>query len=158
MAKEHHYKLTIAWTGNEGLGTKGYKSYRSDHTISIDNKADILGSSDPAFRGDKSRHNPEDLLLSSLSSCHMLAYLHLCSDNGITVVGYEDNATGTMQENSGNGGQFTEVTLRPIVIITDQTQIDRANELHKDANKICFIANSCNFPVRHIPICKLEEK
>lgn len=153
MSKEHQYKATIVWTGNKGLGTKGYNSYDRDHTISIDNKVDILASSDPAFLGDKSKHNPEDLLVSSLSACHMLWYLHLCSANGITVVYYKDNASGTLKETAENGGHFIEVVLRPNVIITDQIQIEKANELHKEANKMCFIANSCNFPVKHLPSC-----
>jgi organic hydroperoxide reductase OsmC/OhrA len=157
MTTEHKYKVSIVWTGNKGLGTKNYQSYDRNHTISIDNKVDIFASSDPAFLGDKSKHNPEDLLISSISGCHMLWYLHLCSANGITVIDYRDNATGTMKDTEEIGGHFTEVVLRPTVIIKDQTQIDKANELHKQANKMCFIANSCNFPVRHIPTCKAEE-
>ena len=155
MTKEHHYNATIVWTGNEGIGTKHYNSYSRNYTISIDDKVDISASSDPTFRGDRSRHNPEDLLVSSLSSCHMLWYLHLCSVNGITVVDYKDNASGTLQETEENGGHFTEVVLRPTVTITDKTHIDKAIELHKHANRMCFIANSCNFPIRHIPTCKV---
>lgn len=158
MGKEHHYKATITWTGNMGIGTKSYKAYNRSHKISIENKVDILASSDPAFLGDNTRHNPEDLLLASLSGCHMLWYLHLCSVNGITVVDYKDDATGTMQETDANGGHFVEVILNPIVIITDPSQIGKANELHHQANKMCFIANSCNFPVRHIPICKVKNE
>ncbi|MEI7978302.1 MAG: OsmC family protein [Bacteroidota bacterium] len=154
MTNEHQYKVTIVWTGNKGLGTKSYQSYDRNHTITIDNKVDIFASSDPAFLGDKSKHNPEELLASSLSSCHMLWYLHLCSANGITVIDYKDHAIGTMKETAENGGHFTEVVLRPTVIITDQTQVEKANELHKEANKMCFIANSCNFPVKHISTCK----
>jgi organic hydroperoxide reductase OsmC/OhrA len=154
MTKEHQYQVTIVWTGNQGLGTKSYKSYNRNHIISIDKKVDILASSDPAFLGDNSKHNPEDLLVSSLSGCHMLWFLHLCSANGIIVTDYKDDASGTMIETEENGGRFTEVILRPTVVITDQKLIDKANDLHKQANKMCFIANSCNFPVRHIPICK----
>lgn len=122
-----------------------------EHIVSIDNKADILGSSDPAFRGDKTKHNPEDLLVSSLSACHILWYLHLCSEAGIIVTEYIDNATGVMNETANGGGQFIEVTLNPTVTITQQSMIDKANELHKKANELCFIANSVNFPVRHKP-------
>ncbi|MBA3323082.1 MAG: OsmC family protein [Pyrinomonadaceae bacterium] len=154
MKKEHTYKTALIWTGNTGEGTKDYKSYHRDHTISVDHKSDILGSSDPAFRGDTTRHNPEDLLVSSLSACHLLSYLHLCAVNGITVVEYSDNAEGIMQETADGGGHFTEVMLRPAVVITDAAQIDKANELHGEAHRLCFIANSCNFPVRHSPTCK----
>jgi organic hydroperoxide reductase OsmC/OhrA len=156
MTGQHKYNLTVKWTGNKGQGTKNYRSYDRSHTVFIEGKQDILCSSDPAFRGDKTKHNPEELFLASIATCHMLWYLHLCADNGIVVVDYSDNATGTMQETENGSGHFTEVTLHPIVIITDKTMIDKANELHKEANKFCFIANSCNFTIHHQPICKTQ--
>ena len=153
MSKIHHYNLSVNWTGNTGKGTKDYRSYERSHTISVNNKADIAASSDPNFRGDKSRHNPEELFLASLSSCHMLWYLHLCSDAGIIVTGYTDAATGTMQEDENGSGKFTEVTLNPTVVVEDVSMVEKANALHETANKYCFIANSCNFPVKHQPTC-----
>jgi organic hydroperoxide reductase OsmC/OhrA len=153
MHKEHHYESTITWTGNRGEGTSSYKGYDRSHIISIKNKADIAASSDAPFMGDVSKHNPEDLLLASLSSCHMLWYLHLCADNGIIVTAYQDQPTGTMLQTE-HGGHFTEVVLHPQVTITDSNMIEKANELHADAHKNCFIANSCNFPVRHDPVCE----
>jgi organic hydroperoxide reductase OsmC/OhrA len=156
MEQQHIYKTTIKWTGNKGLGTTNYQAYDREHIISIDNKNDILGSSDPAFRGDKTKHNPEDLLVSSISSCHMLWYLHLCSQAGIVVIDYIDNATGIMKETENGGGCFTEVTLNPVVTITDKTMIEKANGLHKKANELCFIANSVNFPVHHYPKAKVK--
>jgi organic hydroperoxide reductase OsmC/OhrA len=154
MKKQHHYQATIKWTGNEGTGTDNYKNYERSHQIMIANKATILGSSDVAFRGDKTKHNPEDLLLSSLSACHMLWYLHLCSEAGVIVLDYTDNATGIMVETSTGGGQFIEATLNPTVILAESAMIDKANELHKKANELCFIANSINFPVKHNPTAK----
>ncbi|MBA2612629.1 MAG: OsmC family protein [Bacteroidetes bacterium] len=153
MKKEHHYKTTVKWTGNLGQGTVDARYYSRDHTISIKNKTDILASSDTPFRGDGTKHNPEDLLLSALSECHMLWYLHICADNGITITDYVDNAEGIMEENEGGGGQFKEVTLYPLVTITNADQIEKANALHSMANKKCFIANSVNFPVKHQPKC-----
>ena len=149
MKKEHHYKTTITWTGNLGEGTVDARYYSRDHTLSLNNKEDILCSSDTPFRGDGTKHNPEDFFLSALSSCHMLWYLHLCADNGITVVEYVDNAEGMMQENEGGGGNFKEVTLKPTITITNKDHIAKANELHDLANKKCFIANSCNFKIKH---------
>ncbi len=149
MHEQHQYKATIKWTGNKGTGTDHYKNYERSHEIHIENKPAIAASSDAAFRGDKTKHNPEDLLLSSLSSCHMLWYLHLCSEAGVVVVDYIDNATGTMVETSNGGGHFTEVTLNPTVTVTESTMTERAKTLHKKANGLCFIANSVNFPVRH---------
>jgi organic hydroperoxide reductase OsmC/OhrA len=156
MKRQHCYKTTIKWTGNKGTGTDNYRNYERSHTIDISNKQVILGSSDPAFRGDGTKHNPEDLLISSLSACHMLWYLHLCSESGVIVTGYIDNATGIMTETADGGGQFTEVTLNPVVTVTEQSMIGKANELHRKANELCFIANSVNFPVRHNPIIKTE--
>ncbi len=153
MSKEHHYKTSVVWTGNKGEGTKDYKSYERNYTISVENKPDIEGSADTPFRGDGTKYNPEDLFLSSISICHMLWFLHFCADNGITVIDYKDNAQGIMIENTGGGGHFTGVTLYPVVTITDKTQIEKANSLHAEANKKCFIANSCNFKVKHNPIC-----
>jgi organic hydroperoxide reductase OsmC/OhrA len=155
--KEHNYRTTLVWTGNRGNGTVNYSGYDRNFTISIKDKADIEGSSDPAFLGDKNRHNPEELFVASLSSCHMLWYLHLCAEAGIVIVDYTDEAQGIMQETVMGGGRFIEVILHPVVTITDATSLEQANELHNAANKNCFIANSCNFPVRHKAQCVISE-
>jgi len=149
MNKNHKYNITTKWTGNNGTGTSNYKEYERSYSIFVENKAEILGSSDPTFRGDKSKHNPEDLLVSSLSSCHMLWYLHLCAEAGVIVTDYIDNATGIMLETSNGGGHFIEVTLNPIVIVTELSMVEKAEELHNKANELCYIANSVNFPVYH---------
>jgi len=151
MEKEHHYTTSLTWTGNKGEGTANYKAYDRDHVIEVGGKPAIPGSSDPSFRGSPQRYNPEELFVSSLSSCHMLWYLHLCSVNNIVVTAYRDEAKGIMMEKADGSGYFKEVTLYPIVTLTDSTRIDRARELHHEANKLCFIANSCNFPIRHEP-------
>ncbi len=156
MDKMHNYKATVKWTGNKGSGTSQYQAYERAHLISIDNKDTIFGSSDPAFRGDRTKHNPEDLLVSSLSACHMLWYLHLCSQAGVVVTDYIDNATGVMKEMDQGGGYFTEVTLHPIVTVTEPSMVDKAKALHEKANEFCFIANSVNFPVNHRSIIKVQ--
>ena len=149
MHNEHHYKSTTKWTGNTGSGTSNYRNYERSYSILTEGKMEILGSSDPAFRGDATKHNPEDLLLASLSSCHMLWYLHLCAEAGVVVTAYEDEATGVMLETANGSGHFTEVTLNPQVTVSESTMIEKANSLHKKANELCFIANSVNFPVYH---------
>lgn len=154
MAKEHQYKTSLVWTGNKGSGTMDYRSYDRDFVVSIDQKPPLTGSSDSAFMGDKTKYNPEDLLLSSVSSCHMLWYLHLCAKNDIVVLEYTDNAVGLMIETADGSGRFTEITLKPEVVISRKGQVDQANALHEEANKMCFIANSLNFPVKHQPSCK----
>ncbi|MEO5984799.1 MAG: OsmC family protein [Ferruginibacter sp.] len=149
---KHTYRALVTWKGNKGEGTKSYRGYDRHHTVSIPGKPDLQCSSDPAFHGDQSKYNPEELLVSSLSGCHMLWYLHLCAENGINVTTYEDHASGTMTEN-GSVGFFSEVVLKPVVTITDIRHLRLAMELHSEANKRCFIANSCNFPVRHEAVC-----
>jgi organic hydroperoxide reductase OsmC/OhrA len=146
-AKEHTYAIETRWTGNDGEGTAGYRTYRRDHEISAAGKAPIPASSDPAFRGDRARYNPEELLVASLSSCHMLWYLHLCADAGVVVTSYVDAAVGQMAETPDGGGSFTSVELRPRVEIATGSDAARARELHHRAHELCFIANSVNFPV-----------
>lgn len=149
--KTHHYSTQLRWTGNKGLGTKSYTSYTRDYAIQTEGKPVISGSSDPAFRGDRSRYNPEEMLLASLSSCHMLWYLHLCSEAGVIVTDYYDTASGEMEETPNGSGRFTKVILSPVVTVQETSMLDKANELHQKANEMCFIANSCNFPVLHEP-------
>ena len=145
--KQHHYEVRVDWTGNDGEGTKTYKSYRRDHVIVGDGKPEIPASSDPSFRGDRTRYNPEELLVASLSACHMLWYLHLCSVNKIMVVEYRDDAAGVMQEHEDGGGEFVRVTLRPRVKMRSGGDRSRALALHEEAHHLCFIARSVNFAV-----------
>jgi organic hydroperoxide reductase OsmC/OhrA len=149
--KQHRYQATVTWTGNDGTGTDSYRSYRRDHEIVAGSAPRIPGSSDPTFRGDASRYNPEQLLVASLSTCHMLWYLHLCSSAGVVVTAYEDAPEGTMVEQSDGSGRFTEVTLRPKVALADPGRRLQADALHEEAHRLCFIANSVSFPVHCRP-------
>ena len=149
MTKTHRYTAEVVWTGNQGTGTSGYKAYSRDHIIRAGAKPEIPGSSDPAFRGDAARYNPEDMLVASVSACHMLWYLHLCSTKGIAVLDYRDEAEGVMAERSDGGGHFESVTLKPRITIAPGGDLETAKHLHEEAHAKCFIANSVNFPVRH---------
>ena len=151
MAQKHSYAATVTWTGNRGRGTAGYKAYTRDHDIACPGKPPIRGSADPGYRGDGSRHNPEDLLVAALSACHMLWYLHLCSDAGVAVTAYEDAASGAMATNPDGSGEFTRVTLAPRVTIAADSCAETAARLHAKAHAMCFIARSVNFPVEHRP-------
>lgn len=155
--KAHHYHATVTWTGNAGSGTSGYTAYSRDHTVGVPGKPEILASADPAFRGDPARHNPEDLLVASLSGCHMLCYLSLCAKHGIVVVSYMDSAEGTMQQRRDGSGYFSEVVLRPRVTLAPGSDIGQADALHEDAHHRCFIANSVNFEVRVEATCAEAE-
>ena len=161
MIRTHSYDVTVAWTGNRGRGTSGYREYDRDHEVTVSGAGDdeetgdagrpqaIAGSSDSTFRGDPGRWNPEQLLTAALAQCHMLSYLHACATVGIVVTGYTDEAHGTMTETTDGGGHFTEVVLRPRVTVAAPDMIEKAIGLHAEAHSRCFIASSVNFPVRH---------
>ncbi|MSR32974.1 MAG: OsmC family peroxiredoxin [Gemmataceae bacterium] len=158
MQREHRYLVQVEWTGNLGQGTSGYHAYSRDHQISCKGKAIISGSSDPVFCGDPARYNPEDLLVSSLSACHMLWYLHLCAEAGVRVLAYQDQAEGVMKETAGESGKFQKVTLKPEVLLAHEMDSIKARELHERAHALCFIANSVNFPVECEPLIKVESR
>jgi organic hydroperoxide reductase OsmC/OhrA len=145
--KTHTYETHVLWNAAGGEGTANYRSYRRDHAISAEGKPPIPASSDPAFRGDASRYNPEELLVASISACHMLWYLHLCAVSGIVVIEYRDAATGVMEETADGSGRFTHVRLNPAVEITADSDPGKAQALHEKAHEMCFIARSLNFPV-----------
>lgn len=147
--KQHNYQARIEWTGNKGSGTSGYRDYDRSHTIHINGKPVIEASSDPSFRGDPEKYNPEELFLASLSSCHMLWFLHLCSEEGVVVSAYQDEPTGIMEEEKDGRGRFTVVTLNPMVTVKEERMQKKLNSIHQQANRMCFIANSCNFEVKH---------
>ena len=147
---EHQYQSLITWTGNDGTGTSDYKSYARSYDVEVAGKPKLTGSSDPAYHGDASRYNPEDLLLASLSSCHMLWYLHLCADAGICVTDYHDAARGHMVTGKDGSGEFIEVILNPVIKISSG-DLEAATLLHDKAHSMCFIARSVNFPVRCNP-------
>lgn len=145
--KRHEYGVAVEWTGAGQDGTRTYSSYRRDHAIAVEGKPAIPGSSDPAFRGDAARWNPEELFVASLSACHMLWYLHLCAVNQVTVLEYRDAAIGIMEEAEGGFGFFVRVVLKPVVVIEAGSDRSKALALHHEAHSHCFLANSVTFPV-----------
>ena len=153
----HRYAITVTWTGNDGDGTATYRSYRRDHDVAAAGRPTILGSSDPHFRGDATRWNPEQLLVAALAQCHLLWYLHLCADAGVTVVDYRDEAEGTMILGSDGGGRFSSAVLRPHVTVGAPEMVERALALHHEVPALCFIARSVNFPVSHEPTVVVGE-
>ena len=145
--RTHLYEVGLAWTGNDGDGTTDYRSYRRDHEITAAGKATLAGSSDPSFRGDRTRWNPEEMLVAAIASCHMLWFLHLASDAGIVVTDYRDAPRGTMTEDEDGAGRFTGIVLHPAVSVRGDVEPAAAERLHHLAHEKCFIANSVNFPV-----------
>ena len=151
VRRTHRYDLTMTWTGNRGTGTSGYRDYGRNHEVGAEGRPLLEGSSDPTFRGDKTRWNPELELVAALSQCHMLSYLYVCTTAGVVVTAYDDEPYGSMAETEDGGGYFTEVVLRPRVTVADPGLAEQAQKLHEEASEKCFIASSVNFPVRHEP-------
>ena len=148
MSRQHDFTASIEWTGNRGTGTSGYRAYDRTWRVTTPGKPPIDCSNDPALGGDPGLHNPEDLLLSALSACHMLWFLHLASDAGITVTGYRDDPLGIGESEASGAGRFTAAVLRPTIALADPADAPRAEAIHGDIHKVCFIARSVAFPVR----------
>ncbi|MFZ7088609.1 OsmC family protein [Curtobacterium sp. RRHDQ10] len=148
---DHHYEVAVTWTGNRGTGTSGYRDYDRDHVVRAAGKHDLLGSADPVFRGDRARWNPEELLVAALAQCHMMSYLYVATEQGFTVVDYEDRAIGELEVDPDHSGRMTGVVLHPVVTILETDRAADAMAAHAEANRLCFIAASMAFPVHHTP-------
>jgi len=152
VLRRHTYRVTNAWTGNLGSGTSHYRAYSRNHELSGAGKtAPIAGSSEPLFRGDGARYNPEELLVGALSACHMLWVLHLSADAGIAILSYTDDALGEMAEHPDGSAEFTRVLLRPRMTLADPARAAEAIALHDRAREVCALARSVNFRVEHDP-------
>ncbi|MEX0298424.1 MAG: OsmC family protein [Kordiimonas sp.] len=152
MSTEHEYTTQVIWTGNTGEGTKTYKGYERSWDIAAPNKPIIHCSNDPLLGGDPTLMNPEDLLLSSLSACHMLWYLHLASKEKITVQSYEDMPVAIGETLPNGTGRFLKATLHPQITVNSGCNIERAISIHNEIHQYCFIARSVNFPISYKPI------
>ncbi len=153
----HTYAARLIWAGNLGNGTATYTGYGRQYRVLVAGKPELMGTADPAYRGEPDKHNPEDLFLASLAACHMLFYLAICARQGVRVLAYEDRASGTLVTREDGGGQFESVTLSPLVTIARESDADLAAELHNTAHARCFIANSCSVPVRHVATIRTLE-
>jgi len=147
MRRVHEYSVGLKWDGNRGLGTRDYLSYARRFRLTVEGKPDIVGTADPAFHGETHLHNPEELLLAAVTSCHMLTYLALCARNGITVSRYADSARGILALQASGEGRFEEIELQPLVAVAPGSDVAAAIQLHERAHELCFIANSCSFPI-----------
>jgi len=156
MTFKHLFKAKLNWISKENPADSSKRFYSKGHQIKIEGKPVLDVSAAKAFKGDPELYNPEDLLLSSLVSCHMMSYLYVCSQNGIEVLEYSDNAEATLEVNPDGSGRFIEAKLYPKVKISNSDQIELALGLHQKANELCFIANSCNFPVLHEASCEVS--
>ena len=154
--KSHDYNARLVWNGNLGQGTSTYPGYGREYTIFILGKPDLEGSADPMFRGKGEVHNPEDLFVAAIVSCHMLSYLALCARRGLSVTSYEDTATGVLVFDNKGGGRFERVTLHPAVTIVDGSRYDEAMALHDTAHEQCYIASSCNTEIHHVATVNVE--
>jgi organic hydroperoxide reductase OsmC/OhrA len=154
----HRYEIAVEWTGDRGTGTSAYRAYGRTNVARVEGKPDLPGSADKPFFGDADRWNPEELVVAALSQCHLLSYLHVAVRQGVVVIGYSDTATGALEVDADGGGRLTGVDLHPVVTLADESQRRLADSLHEEAHRLCFIANSVSFPVRHHPVAPGGER
>jgi len=128
---QHHAR--VIWEGT--------KADMRAHRIELSRQT-VLASSMPELGGDGERADPEELFVASLSSCHMLWFLHLARERQLRVVSYEDEAVGDL-----DGERITRVLLRPHVTFEQEPEGYAVADLHEAAHERCFLANSVNFPV-----------
>lgn len=146
---QHAYTTKVVWTGNRGTGTSSYKAYDRTWNIAAEGKPVVACSNDPLLGGDPSKMNPEDLLISALSACHMLWYLHYASVAGIVVLGYEDAPLAQGETGAGGAGRFLSCELRPRITVAAGADLAEAEAIHGRIHQVCYIARSVNFPVSH---------
>lgn len=147
QSREHEYASRIIWTGNTGEGNRTYRGYMRTWDLSAPGKPTVACSNDPLLGGDASKYNPEDMLLSALSACHMLWYLHLASDAGVVVHGYQDDPVGIGETSPDGAGRFIRAVLRPTIELEEGCDTARADRIHDEIHKFCFIARSVSFPI-----------
>ncbi len=148
---EKEFKVHTKWSSLTESDTSKARNNSKTHSIHIKSKDVLTISAAKEFKGDQTKHNPEDLFLSALSSCHMMSYMYLCDKNNITLVNYTDETSGILEVKADGGGKFISIVLYPIVTILEKNKIDLAIRLHREANRLCFIANSCSVPIDHKP-------
>ncbi len=120
------------------------RSYSRDHEVTFKNGKSVAMSAAPAYRGSPECVDPEEMLVASLSSCHMLTFLFLASQKGLVVDQYEDDAVGRLERNEAGKLAITRVALRPTVTFAPGKGVDgeALAALHHQAHEECFIANS----------------
>lgn len=143
----HRFKHTLTWTGADQGSTKDLRSYSRNYEIRYEDRPAIAGSAAPAFRGDTSRVNPEELFLGSISACQMLTYLALAAKAGIEVTAYEDTGEAELGPVDGNW-KITKIILRPRITISTGNSAE-AREIVEKAHEGCFIARSVSCPVEN---------
>jgi organic hydroperoxide reductase OsmC/OhrA len=155
--KQHRYSARVTWTGNLGQGTSSYRAYSRNHEIAAAGKPVLPARPIRRFAAIPRATTPRN---SSSSRCPRVTCSGICicaREAKISVIEYVDEASGAMAETARWGGRFTEVTLRPQVVIAPGGDLARAEELHEGAHHLCFIANSVNFPVRCEPRTRVAD-
>lgn len=149
MADSSQYEITLAYPAESGQLTPPAPAYSRNSTMRADGKPEVNASAPEAGGGDAARYNPEELMLMSLSQCHMLTYLAIAAKKRIAVVAYTDRATGVLGAGSNGKISMQAVTLRPRVTVARGSNLADAQAIHDKAHAYCFMANSVNFPVNN---------
>lgn len=140
------YTATITWMREDAAFSDG--QYSRAHEITFDGGVTVAGSSSPhVVKLPLSREDavdPEEMLVASLSSCHMLTFLDLARRAGFVIDAYNDKAEGKMGKDERGRLAVTQVKLSPIIVWGGDKRPapEEIRELHHKAHELCFIANS----------------
>jgi organic hydroperoxide reductase OsmC/OhrA len=151
MSDTHTFETTLVWPAEAGQTLPPDAAFSRNSVLAAPGKPFIAASSPIVFGGDATRYNPEEMLMLSLSQCHMLTYLAIAAKKRMGILGYEDRAAGTLGMGPSGKMQMVDVLLRPRVTVARGTILADAQALHEKAHANCFVANSMNFTVRNEP-------
>ena len=138
------YRATVEW---QLQGEFKYPTYSRAHAIDFGHGIQLPGNAAP-WNIPKSvpwtaGADPEQQFVASLSTCHMLWFLHLAHDAKLVVERYRDEASGVLAKNAEGRQAMTQVTLRPAVRFSGvQPTAEQYARLHHETHERCFIANS----------------
>ena len=151
MSDIHTFETFLTWPADAAQKLPPDPAFSRDGVLAATGKPDIPGSSPAVFGGDATRYSPEELMMLSLSECHMLTYLAIAAKKRLGILKYQDRVTGSLGVGPSGKTQMIEVLLRPRVTVTKGTNLEDVRVMHEKAHANCFIANSVNFTVRNEP-------
>ena len=137
---KHHSKIELSRAGR----AFDYDAYSRNHWWVFKGDERIEASAAAQFLGDPKKMDPEDAFVASLSSCHMLTFLAICSRKGLSVESYSDEAVGFLEKDEVGKLVITRVELHPKVCFSGDVEVsnDLLRELHERSHHECFLANS----------------
>lgn len=141
----HTFDTHLVWNGSTGAG---YRAYPREHRASTPPEGpEVMLSADPAFRGDSTLLNPEQLVVMAASSCLLLSFLAVAAQHHVDVVEYVDEARGEMPDDDPPM-RITTIVLAPVIRVAAGTDVEFVQRLVRRAHEACFVAQSLRTTIR----------